>query len=33
MHKFCVWYHVAKVCIFGVNSTLVREQTLNRLTK
>ena len=26
-------YHVANVCVFGVNSALVREQTLNHLTE
>ena len=28
-----LWYHVAKVCVFGVNSALVREQTFNHLTE
>ena len=26
-------YHVVKVCVFGVISALVREQTLNHLTE
>ena len=26
-------YHVAKVCVFGVNSALCRKQTLNHLTE